>query len=543
MTANTPASKNIQPKGGGKASVLKSLIHKQNPSSGTPLSAKSTDNLQTAAPNPSHIHAMPFLPNDHPHSRALSELQENQQMAAAAPSKSPNKSKRPHTTEEVTRPVHKKTFSTVNLKGLVGKETEGKARPESPKKTKSSTNISNLLSRPKSSKNLRKQAAGDGSSGGKDKENDEPSLSPHDPYGGNPPIYAQFSTEHFATQPSGGKFLEDEINLYTPQNYTPGKQRNFYEGPQTRPTLNRRKPSSQRPKSTYLPTSFSIQDLSRRVSTGSSHSTDLVRRVSDSRQPNVERKPIATGNKIEKTATTRGQRMLAALKPLNTQPNTEAATPDPLLDEAELERQFEALLDRRNIAEDQRWKMRSLATSMKKDFIRQDWSETTAAKSRPTTKHSDSSAEATEQNQDTLKVKKRRPRSRTFTLSRSSSKEPPVSKKAKPEENFEHSRKKSSESTRGGKSLTAAGAAVAQSMIAKAKGQQPDDFVAYLKKVQKPEVVEVGKLHKLRLLLRNETVAWTEEFIKQGGMEEIVGLLHRIMQVEWRLVPLDTTYK
>ena len=58
--------------------------------------------------------------------------------------------------------------------------------------------------------------------------------------------------------------------------------------------------------------------------------------------------------------------------------------------------------------------------------------------------------------------------------------------------------------------------------------------MAYLRRVTKPEVVEVGKLHKLRLLLRNETVSWTEEFIEFGGMKEIVELLYRIMGVEWR---------
>jgi hypothetical protein len=73
--------------------------------------------------------------------------------------------------------------------------------------------------------------------------------------------------------------------------------------------------------------------------------------------------------------------------------------------------------------------------------------------------------------------------------------------------------------------------------LAKVKGQQlPVDFVAYLQKTPRPENVEVGKLHKLRLLLRNETVAWTEDFIRQGGMKEIVELLHRIMAVEWRYV-------
>jgi hypothetical protein len=76
---------------------------------------------------------------------------------------------------------------------------------------------------------------------------------------------------------------------------------------------------------------------------------------------------------------------------------------------------------------------------------------------------------------------------------------------------------------------------IASGIFSKVKGQQgPLDFVAYLRKVQKPELVEVGKLHKLRLLLRNETVAWAEEFIREGGMKEIVDLLHRIMDVEWR---------
>jgi hypothetical protein len=44
----------------------------------------------------------------------------------------------------------------------------------------------------------------------------------------------------------------------------------------------------------------------------------------------------------------------------------------------------------------------------------------------------------------------------------------------------------------------------------------------------------VGKLHKLRLLLRNETVSWVNGFIAEGGMDEIVQLIYRIMKMEWR---------
>ena len=54
--------------------------------------------------------------------------------------------------------------------------------------------------------------------------------------------------------------------------------------------------------------------------------------------------------------------------------------------------------------------------------------------------------------------------------------------------------------------------------------------------MQRPQDVEIGKLHKLRLLLRNETVDWVDTFIRQGGMTELVGLLYRIMEMEWRYV-------
>lgn len=66
----------------------------------------------------------------------------------------------------------------------------------------------------------------------------------------------------------------------------------------------------------------------------------------------------------------------------------------------------------------------------------------------------------------------------------------------------------------------------------------PSDFVHYLREVQKPEIVEVGRLHKLRLLLRNETVCWVDTFISEGGMDEVVQLLYRIMKVEWRCVAI-----
>jgi hypothetical protein len=66
------------------------------------------------------------------------------------------------------------------------------------------------------------------------------------------------------------------------------------------------------------------------------------------------------------------------------------------------------------------------------------------------------------------------------------------------------------------------------------KTAKPEDYVSYLRVEEQPEKIQVGKVHKLRQLLRNETVGWVEAFIKLGGMTEIVGLLHRIMKVDWR---------
>jgi Diaphanous GTPase-binding Domain len=66
------------------------------------------------------------------------------------------------------------------------------------------------------------------------------------------------------------------------------------------------------------------------------------------------------------------------------------------------------------------------------------------------------------------------------------------------------------------------------------KSSVPEDFVSYLRSEHQPQKVEVGKVHRLRQILRNETVTWVETFIKLGGMKEIVDLLHRIMTVEWR---------
>jgi Ca2+-dependent lipid-binding protein len=182
--------------------------------------------------------------------------------------------------------------------------------------------------------------------------------------------------------------------------------------------------------------------------------------------------------------------------------------------------------------------LRTLKTSVKANLIKGndlDLGSIPKTKSAPesTTKEKGSNSRPTskdsaedESPEDAKKSAKRtRTRSKTFTFSKSS-----PSKKSKGE-------------TTGGepgtsKSLlpksTSTVSLVGRSSMDTGKHTSPEEYVSYLRSEQKPEKVVVGKVHKLRQLLRNETVSWVETFIKLGGMAEIVGLLQRIMLVEWR---------
>lgn len=139
---------------------------------------------------------------------------------------------------------------------------------------------------------------------------------------------------------------------------------------------------------------------------------------------------------------------------------------------------------------------------------------------------------------DSAKREKReRPRSRTFVFNKGDS---PL-KKQKGEAIGD--RKVSSKSVvipRSPSSRSIASNASQRSVSKGAKTVLPSEFINYMKQTPKPENVEVGKLHKLRLLLRNETVEWVDTFIEDGGLTELVGLLHRIMEIEWREDHEDT---
>ena len=195
--------------------------------------------------------------------------------------------------------------------------------------------------------------------------------------------------------------------------------------------------------------------------------------------------------------------------------------------------------------------MRSLDTNIKADFIKKDKSGPRSASStegalsqssRPGTgKRSQTddvntydTGESVNPTGSTESPKKTRPRSRTFTFSKNGQS---PSKKQKSERPTLHQRNKSGGLTPSASStsLVSDGAAQGSTFSSRSsKPADPEDYIKYLKKVQAPESVEVGKIHKLRQLLRNETVAWIDTFIMQDGMTELVDLLYRIIKVEWR---------
>ena len=190
--------------------------------------------------------------------------------------------------------------------------------------------------------------------------------------------------------------------------------------------------------------------------------------------------------------------------------------------------------------------MRSLNTKIKADFINKETSVAGSASSadsltqqcsdthtrhRATTNDGSNltSSETSAAIIDMETPKKSRPRSLTFTRTKGDA----TTKKDRP---VSRSRTKSSDAT-SSESLTSSGAAQALSFMNRTpKVALPEDFISYLQKVRQPQVVEVGRIQKLRQLLRNETVLWVDTFIGKEGMAEVVGLLYRIIEIEWRYV-------
>ncbi|GAB7340369.1 hypothetical protein MBLNU457_6814t1 [Dothideomycetes sp. NU457] len=507
--------------------------------------------------------SVPLLPADHPHFKPSGS--EN-----VAPPQDERRSRRDQKDDD--KPSQKRSKSAISLRTLVGSDdrkskdrtdkdkSEKKARkPKKPVKTKSSTGLSAMFAKMnKSNKDLSQPVEG--------KTNPSPPSSANGRV--EQPIWAQSAARDDPAEPMKNprvraditneqlRDVKSQIDLYTPKDYSPFNQQDFHEPALGRPT------SLGRPRSAIMSGPGMFSDMLGRRSTDRSQ---LGSRGSDSSRTsskaaddlNSRRIPeraktddCLTGRKVSNSSTEqpaargltiakRGTRVMAAVAALTGKTEDELATGTPTsLEPKAVNEAFEAVLEKRNIPEDQRQKMRSLTLHVKAEFVRQD-----KGASRPNSpQKSQTWSQPSETGTDEPIVdspvdeadlepkgasKRSRPRSKTFTFSKGDSPTKKQKAGARPtsihgveevlsSEKTPVSEKRSSWS-RGG-----------------SKPAVPGDFVEYLRKEQDPVKAEVGRLHKLRILLRNETVDWVNEFIELGGMAEIVDLLHRIMAIEWR---------
>ncbi|KAG9252467.1 armadillo-type protein [Emericellopsis atlantica] len=472
-----------------KSSVIRSFVHRRQPSKGEALvpepQSAEIQNI-TAAALPSAMDGRSALNGP----IALGELQTNSQ----DPTSKQYRMSREEYGENLRGRSRSPTKSA--LSNPFKSREMSPTKPTSPAKQKSSTNLAGLLRRPKSIKGLYRSLETEEASMGKDKENQAPTEELATP----PPIFAQFTSDTSVRQQQSARSSMD-----------PGRPTGSQDllG-HTRPVIR------ERPKSYQLPPTSN--PVSRSTST-----------TSDSRPANS--KSARSRAFAALTGLSHRGKASAPTSPVINEPS------EPHIDPKDIDQHLEALLDRRNIPENQRFKMRGLDNTIKMEFIRQDWAETRGAHPGITdsvnSKESDSAVAMGTDDED----KSKRTRGRSFTFSRSKKGGSSRSPSKKREGTLgRHFRSKSTDSVvSDGRPTSSHGQSAASSLLSKMKLQQgPGDYVAYLRKVQKPQLVEVGKLHKLRLLLRNETVAWIEDFVQQGGMKEIVGLLKRIMEVEWR---------
>lgn len=400
----------------------------------------------------------------------------------------------------------------------------------------------------------------------KDKENTTPPSSSNGPDPAATPIWAQYATPAKAREAASRPGTRDgigssvdvreEIKKYTPQEYSPSKQRNFngtFDQPKLRPIL------STRPQSAFFSSDVLVGTS---VDIGGRKSEDFERQKSNTRRISLEK---TTDRKISGSSTEqppvkekltigkRGSRVLAAVaafqgKDKNMQqiaPRKEEAA----LDEKQVETAFEAVLDSRNIPEPMRQKMRSLTLRVKADFVKQDQEASKYAGSSPpgtathdfatspkkTVDSSPMEAVKTADDEDIKSTKRSRARSRTFTFSKGDKRS--VSSSPSKKQRSQSKTRPISTAATPTKDRSPTTPTTPRSSFDKRHSGAPAipaDYIKYLQQHQDVTKLEVGRLHKLRILLRNETVAWVDTFLSLGGMVEISSLLHKILAIEWR---------
>ena len=273
--------------------------------------------------------------------------------------------------KDKSKMLHKRNKSAVSLKSLGRKTSQKSSKSKAvdadeknaePIKSKSSTNIAAIFSKSKSSKSREK-----GVDEVRNKENETPIRSAEG--APPPPIWAQFTTpqtqEIKTTKiPLNDQWnIEDEAALYTPQDYSPSKGRNFFEQPALAgKDLPRPRPISSM--ATPSPSSNSLIDTFTKLrksstSTSSAPAEHKPRREHDkghkskqeeSKHTKVPTSSAGQGNGDESskpglTITKRGSRVMAAVAVLNGKSRDVAtASKDAVANPANIESAFEKML-------------------------------------------------------------------------------------------------------------------------------------------------------------------------------------------------------
>jgi len=292
---NTSGTPHEQPghRKGRSATAIKSFIaskgHKKSPSDdhkspSRPMKENSTLHNPFAAPS------MPTLPLDHPHSssKVFGEINNTNSQSPPKPGRSQD--------GQSQGGLHLRTKSAISLRDLVNSR-DGEAS-ETPKdkvssgsrsgsedekkgmkgvKSKSSANLAAVFSKVKAGKFHE-----DSDSAPKDKENTTP---PNSAGHVHMPIWTEFTSQPLLQQTTTTKVplndrqtVGEEIALYTPQNFSPSKQRNFHDF--AKPTLGKK----ERPKSEGLTMSKSATNFMEALSRKKSNESSKSRQSSDGKR-------------------------------------------------------------------------------------------------------------------------------------------------------------------------------------------------------------------------------------------------------------------
>lgn len=233
-----------------RSAVLRSFIssrgHRRSPTEGSAIPYTPVSASPPFLPAPSL--QPPLLPPDHPHSASQS---------------SPRKSNDNRSTS-TKKSLHKKSLSSVSLRSLAkradDKPKEKKSsdlrrsqdEPEKSPRPKSSTNLAAMFSKAKSRDRSPTKES-------RDKENTEPSRAAYAPPPPPTPIWAEFSSQSAMPAASNTPLdsrprtsTEGGLGRFPPADYSPTKQRNFFEYGQ--PAV-RNPATKQRPKSMFAASS------------------------------------------------------------------------------------------------------------------------------------------------------------------------------------------------------------------------------------------------------------------------------------------------